>query len=242
MKEKKRTLVLGDIHGGFKALEQCFERSSYDPNKDRLIVLGDIVDGWPETKQCIERLWDIEDLIYILGNHDVWALDWMLYGSRPNIWISQGGIETIESFGGLGEVCRDHVRFLQKGLLYYIQDNKLFVHGGIDVNQQDIRKQRRDTLLWDRQLIQTAWRKSKLKGNKWKVKQFDEVFIGHTTTSLFKRTFDPIIEPIHACNVWDLDTGGGWEGKLTIMDVDTKEYWQSDFVYELYPECRGRRG
>jgi len=35
--------------------------------------------------------------------------------------------------------------------------------------------------------------------------------------------------------VWDLDTGAGWSGKLTIMmDIDTKEYWQSELSKDLY--------
>ena len=42
------------------------------------------------------------------------------------------------------------------------------------------------------------------------------------------------------CNVWNLDTGGGYEGKLTVMDVETKELWQSDFVNTLYSNERGR--
>ena len=33
--------------------------------------------------------------------------------------------------------------------------------------------------------------------------------------------------PIRFNNVYCLDTGGGWDGKLTIMDIDTEEYWQS---------------
>ena len=45
---------------------------------------------------------------------------------------------------------------------------------------------------------------------------------------------------MHRCNVWNLDTGGGYEGRLTIMDIDTKEFWQSDFVNTLYSDERGR--
>jgi len=32
-----------------------------------------------------------------------------------------------------------------------------------------------------------------------------------------------------------LDTGAGGRGKLTIMDVETKKFWQSDLVSTLYP-------
>ena len=28
--------------------------------------------------------------------------------------------------------------------------------------------------------------------------------------------------------------------KLTIMDLDTQEYWQNDLVKELYPNEKGR--
>ena len=38
-----RTLVIGDIHGGLKALEQVLERANVTP-EDKLIFLGDYVD------------------------------------------------------------------------------------------------------------------------------------------------------------------------------------------------------
>jgi serine/threonine protein phosphatase 1 len=48
------------------------------------------------------------------------------------------------------------------------------------------------------------------------------------------------LEPLHVCNVWDLDTGAGWSGKLTIMDIETKEYWQSVLTASLYGGTPGR--
>ena len=94
---------------------------------------------------------------------------------------------------------------------------------------------------WDRHLWTTAkyWQKQYDKGmNLNKAGEYDDIFIGHTSTSYD----DESLKPIHASNVWNLDQGAGWEGKLTIMDIDTKEYWQSDIVSELYPEEKGRRG
>ena len=40
--------------------------------------------------------------------------------------------------------------------------------------------------------------------------------------------------------IWDLDTGAGWGGKLTIMDANTEEYWQSDSGDDLYGPNQGR--
>jgi len=64
------------------------------------------------------------------------------------------------------------------------------------------------------------------------------VFVGHTTT---QKPY-PDMKPVHASNVWNLDQGAGWSGKLTLMNIDTKEYFQSDLVTELYPDELGRMG
>jgi len=65
---------------------------------------------------------------------------------------------------------------------------------------------------------------------------YDEVFIGHISTS----HYDPTLKPVNACNVWNLDQGCGYEGKLTLMNIDTKEYVQSDKVSKLYLNIKGR--
>ena len=49
----KRTLAIGDIHGGLKALKQVLERANVNEN-DKLIFLGDYVDGWSESSQVIQ--------------------------------------------------------------------------------------------------------------------------------------------------------------------------------------------
>ena len=87
-----------------------------------------------------------------------------------------------------------------------------------------------DDFMWDRTLIQDAMN-DRVGDNR-----FSEIFIGHTTTS----RYDPTLKPVIIDNVIALDQGCGWEGKLTLMDIDTKEYWQSDLSYELYPDERGR--
>lgn len=50
-----RTLVIGDIHGGLKALTQLLERAKVTTD-DQLIFLGDYVDGWSESAQVIQYL------------------------------------------------------------------------------------------------------------------------------------------------------------------------------------------
>jgi serine/threonine protein phosphatase 1 len=45
---------------------------------------------------------------------------------------------------------------------------------------------------------------------------------------------------MQGCNVWNIDTGAGFHGKLTALDISTKEFWQSDPVPALYPNEKGR--
>ena len=74
----KRTLVIGDIHGGLKALEQVLQRAEVTTN-DQLIFLGDYVDGWPDTAKLIDFLIEIDqthDCIFLKGNHEDLFLEW----------------------------------------------------------------------------------------------------------------------------------------------------------------------
>ena len=54
-----RTLVIGDIHGGLRALPQALERAHVH-DTDTLIFLGDYVDGWSESAQVVEYLLELE--------------------------------------------------------------------------------------------------------------------------------------------------------------------------------------
>ena len=67
-----RTLVIGDIHGGLRALHQIMERAQVT-QKDKLIFLGDYVDGWSQSPQVLDYLIKLNtknDCIFIRGNHD----------------------------------------------------------------------------------------------------------------------------------------------------------------------------
>jgi len=70
----KRTFVIGDIHGGLKALLQVLNKLEVK-EEDSLIFVGDYVDGWSEAAQVIQFLIELSEkvnCIFIKGNHDVW--------------------------------------------------------------------------------------------------------------------------------------------------------------------------
>ena len=42
---KNKIFVLGDVHGNYQGMLQCFERSNFNYEEDTLVFLGDINDG-----------------------------------------------------------------------------------------------------------------------------------------------------------------------------------------------------
>ena len=89
--------------------------------------------------------------------------------------------------------------------------------------------------IWDRDLWNTAMLGKRLPEIPAILRAHKEIFIGHTSTVSYNTD-----KPMNELNVWNLDTGAGFNGKLTIMDIETKKYWQSDPVKELYPNELGR--
>jgi serine/threonine protein phosphatase 1 len=45
---------------------------------------------------------------------------------------------------------------------------------------------------------------------------------------------------VNCANIWNVDTGAAFKGPLTIMDIDSKEFWQSEPLPHLYPNEKGR--
>ncbi len=240
-----RTLVIGDIHGGYKALLQVLDRAQIT-SADTLIFLGDYVDGWSESAQTIERLIRLSQsntCVFIRGNHDVWCGLWLQKGATNPVWLAHGGKETMQSYIQTGFVTKQsHQTFFTKLQDYYLDsEGRLFVHAGFTSMHGVGREEYDSNYYWDRTLWEAALLAEKideevLKDNPPKrFQHYKEMYIGHTPTTNYNQ-----ITPIKAYNLWNIDTGAGFKGKLTIFDVDTKEFWQSDDLPSLYPTERGR--
>ena len=226
-----KAYTIGDIHGRFEALKEVLELCSFNYEEDKLIVLGDIVDGGPKAYEVVEELLKIKNLVYVIGNHDRWFMNHIDSGWTEDIWTQQGGKATLDSYKE--GVPITHQDFFNRGIYYYIEGNMVFVHGGFNpmiplVNQKP------EYLCWDRELIQYAnshkvpynnvGKQDKINKNKY----WDKVFVGHSTTLCYG-----VDKPVKHNNLWMVDTGAGHCGRLTIMDIDSEEFWQS----EIQPSC-----
>jgi len=221
-----KTFVIGDIHGAYQALLQCLKLSQFDRSRDRLICLGDVCDRNSHVKECIDELLSIPNCVFILGNHDAWALKWAIKGENPQGWWEQGGAQTAMSYKDAG-MPKKHIQLLKQAPYWYVDENRLFVHAGFDP-EYSLAETPKEIFIWDRSFLQKA-QQMNLISPEWKFGDYDEIFLGHSPTINFGKA-----EPQKFCNVWDMDTGAGWGARLTIMDVDSKEYWQSDLVSNTF--------
>jgi len=242
LNKKMRRFAIGDIHGMHDKLIKCLESVNFDYKNDELIQLGDVVDRGGYSFECIEELLKIKNLKAILGNHDERFFHGLLCGQYD--LYNQGAMETLRSYinnckidkpllpnceVNMSDIPDSHFRFFKDQLDYYIdEDNNCFVHGGF--NRHKLIEETGKThghisdLFWDRDLWSSAVGFSRMKNNphKFKIKNnFKEIFIGHTPTLYWDSE-----KPMKCANIWNLDTGCGKGGFLTIMNIETKEYIQ----------------
>lgn len=239
-----RTLVFGDIHGGLKALEQLLERINIIEN-DTLIFLGDYVDGWSESAQVIDFLMELErnyQCIFIKGNHDAWCIDWLGMKQKSNVWMLNGGKETIESYSNhSAEQVLQHLNFFDRMKDFYVDaQNRLFIHAGFSSMHGPTKEIYSSNYSWDRTLWEMAValdERIELENVFYpkRLKLFKEIYIGHTPTTNYE-----IQIPLNKANVWNIDTGAAFTGKLSCLDIETKEFWQSEALPSLYPNEQGR--
>jgi len=247
-----REFVIGDLHGAYRALRQCLDRAGFDYEQDSLVLVGDIADGFAEVFECVEELLKINNLIALKGNHDDWFNQFLLTDYHPAQW-GFGGKGTLISylkhagkpdkyFGSnkgfktalvKEDIPHAHRRFFESLQLYYIDDkNRCFLHAGFN-GHLPFFGQRPEEYFWNRELWQDAMRARDddglLNGRFYEDCNFNEIYIGHTPTTKFGSD-----KPLKALNVINMDTGAGHSGRLSVMDINSKEFWQSDPVSLLY--------
>ena len=240
----RRTLVVGDIHGGLLALKQVLQRAGVMKD-DHLIFLGDYVDGWSDSVGVIDFLTDLsmkQEVTLIRGNHDDLVYQWLKGKEMSPKWIQHGGQSTKDAYAKLSEDAKNaHLPFYECLKDYYVDDqNRMFCHAGFQNLNGPNHEWHSTAFYWDRTLwemacamredlspLDTLYPK--------RLQLFKEIYIGHTPVTRVGAT-----TPLQKANVWNIDTGAAFMGSISILDVTTKEFWQSDPVWELYAEEKGR--
>ena len=163
--------------------------------------------------------------------------------TADKMWLKFGGKQTLDTLGIQYLIYNELIYlrsnppkilsdFLEKLNLYFIDDDdNVFLHAGWNnpeqrlEESQTIKSNNLNDLFWDRHFWKFAELRATFPHNK--------VFVGHTSS------FE---NPRKRGNIWNLDSGAAHGGPLTIMDLDTEQFWQSDKTSDLYPNFTKRSG
>jgi len=239
-----RTFVVGDIHGSYKALIQIVQKINPTP-ADHLIFLGDYTDSWSEVVEVIDYLIALSSktkCTFIRGNHDVKCYQWLKHQEVVGDWLLHGGKMTQEAYAKVSEEkINVHLSFLENLENYYLdKENRLFLHAGFTTTSSIEKEPYIPNYYWDRTLWEMAYAidpNLSLTDKNYppRLQKYKEIYIGHTATTRYGIDY-----PIQSYNLWNVDTGAAFTGKLSAIEIHTKEILQSDTVQDLYPNEKGR--
>ena len=241
-----RNLIVGDIHSNYNKLMDVLSKAHYNPDKDVLYSVGDFCDRGKDAVKTIRFLMSQSNLKAVIGNHDIYLQNWLYSGIKDTNWTHYlGGNKTVQDITYRNKITSTEKLMIADWLnsipLVRVEERYIIMHGGIPyrstmkdlLNYQERKRQRcsflskEDQPAWDRDYMLSAYSEEypEIKDEMfYKVDPFDTdkmIFVGHTPT-LDGKPF--ISEKYHLVA---LDTGSGHNGPLTLMDMDTLEYWQS---------------
>ena len=152
----RRYIIIGDVHGNWRGVEDLLEKARYEPATDRVIFVGDYNDHYANTDGSVRKVIDLlielrerspGNIFLIRGNHDLWFAEWLKTGGiPPEIWYVEGGRETLKSYGITDllsapdqreKVPRSHKDFVCNLVdQYYLDDHVVVIHGGFTSERQ----------------------------------------------------------------------------------------------------------
>lgn len=162
-----RVFVIGDIHGCLNELTVLLDYLNARvklSKKDIIIFLGDYIDRGLDSKRVIDLLMQVKGhfprTYFLKGNHEDMFIDFLNLegGAKGNIYLDNGGLETLKSYGleNLEEVDKipqlipqTHIKFLQSLPLAIRIGDVLCVHAGLNP-YREFEHQIEGELLWIR--------------------------------------------------------------------------------------------
>jgi serine/threonine protein phosphatase 1 len=139
-----RIIAIGDVHGCFKTVEKVLSEDLGIRKEDEIYFMGDYIDRGKNSKGVIELIFNLRTNGYSIhtlrGNHEQMLLDSIADSSKLPIWLRNGGVATLKSFGisSLNELDDEYLKFFEDTQLYIELPGYIFVHAGLNFNQPDI--------------------------------------------------------------------------------------------------------
>lgn len=241
-----RNLITGDIHSEYGRLMAVLEKAGFNEQEDTLYSVGDFCDRGTEAMQTLRFLKGLKAFKPVIGNHDILLQKWFFTEIVEWSWeLYMGGDRTLEDLARYELTREERIEYgqwLRRMPFVRVEERYIIAHGGIPHNRTmaDLIRYQEfvrppvfnqfgpdDAPAGTRDYYLSA---AGSKAEAWKDPMFSfippfetdkTIFIGHTPTIDGRPFFS---KDYHLVN---LDTGAGSGGPLTLMDMDTFEFWQA---------------
>lgn len=119
-----RNVIIGDIHGCSRALQDLLGQVKPDPACDRLILLGDLFDRGPESWEVLQTVKKLEAafgdrFVLLRGNHEDYLLQTKLPFMQRLVWERVGRSATVRSFRRHHEKMEDSAGWIREHAILY---------------------------------------------------------------------------------------------------------------------------
>lgn len=226
VKNKSRTIIVGDIHGCIDEFEELVQTLKYNKKSDRLILLGDLIDRGPNSLAVVQKARKM-DLECVMGNHEHKFLKW---------WKSSGTrVDVYDRNDYYSKFTDEDVNYIFQMPTYIkLEDNIVVVHAGVKPGISISNQEKNDliTLRYvDSQQNFISLKKIYKFGKEAMNAHFwtefwqgpESIIYGHNVHSMT----DPLIEEVSPGVIcYGLDTGCCFGGRLSAMILETKEIIQ----------------
>lgn len=221
--------VVSDIHGCCNTFQKGLQEIKFSKS-DTLVICGDFIDRNINVKKLLDFIISLitegYNIIPLIGNHEILALEAAKNLNCYKIWLQNGGVQTLQSYGFSdiydyeknwwkfqNSIPDEHWEFMDKLECVYVTEDFVFVHAALDFYRPNpITDTSEDFMLWERSI--SGFNPDKIGGR--------TLITGHTPHSK-----DDIIYMVNNSKHWIIDRGccylNSTLGHLCFVNLDFKE-------------------
>ena len=133
-----RVFVIGDIHGCCNTFKKLLSEKLAIQKSDKIYCIGDYIDRGNDSKGVIDFIINLRikgyEVFTLRGNHEQMMLDSIIDQERLDLWIINGGLETLKSFGisSVNQLSHTYLTFLEQTKFFIETNQYIFVHAGLN--------------------------------------------------------------------------------------------------------------
>ncbi|PHN00694.1 metallophosphoesterase [Flavilitoribacter nigricans] len=140
--ENGRRYAVGDIHGCAKTFEALLWEKLSLQKSDQLFLLGDYIDKGPDNKKVLDIILALQAEGYTIfalkGNHEYFLETDVAYSRQPGNWHKLNDLlEAQDLINAEGSIDQRYLDFVHDLPYYFILDNYVLVHAGLNFDQPD---------------------------------------------------------------------------------------------------------